>query len=44
MARVSNIITNAANKAVEYTLIKPLNKLSTAPGMGHVRKEFCNKT
>lgn len=43
MARVSNIITNAANKAVEYTLIKPLNKLSTAPGMGHVRKEFCNK-
>lgn len=43
MGKIYNVVSNAANKAVEYTLIKPLNKLSTAPGMGHVRKEFCNK-
>ena len=43
MSKVYNVLSNAANKTVEYTLIKPLNKLSTAPGMGHVRKEFCNK-
>lgn len=43
MAKVLNVISNAANKAVDYTLIKPLNKLSTAPGMGYVRKEYCNK-
>ncbi len=43
MSKVHNVISNIANKTVEYGLVKPLQKLSTAPGMGHVRKEFCNK-
>lgn len=43
MAKISNIISNAANRAVDFALVKPLNKLSTAPGMAKVRKEYCNK-
>ena len=42
MGRVGQVISNYANKAVEYTLMKPLKKMSTAPGMARVRKEFCN--
>lgn len=42
MGKVAQVISNYTNKVVEYGLKKPLKKLSTAPGMGKVRKEFCS--
>lgn len=42
MSKVSQVMSNYTNKAIDYALMKPLKKLSTAPGMAKVRKEFCN--
>lgn len=40
--KCAQVISNYGNKAAETLLMKPLRKMSTAPGMARVRKEFCN--